>query len=506
MKQLAGIGRGLALGLIGGCVALGCVALGCAPARPPLPPAPPAASPEQLAPWRQPPPLAPEERAEVQLDIKHFRLPNGLGVTVAVTQGPSTSLELRVPSARDRSQAAVTAMVNTLRAGTRDGSKEPFFDPTIALAPIGLWTDTVASTFVWRVPARGTQQALTLLGSFVRDPAFDQTDVQLRLQQQLAAIRDASEPLNQLRELARAAIPGLERPSHELDARGLFHLTPATLQQIHRCALQPTDAELVVAGPVVADSVVAWATTALGAWRADPSATAAACADWVTPAFPEHPERARLERPSLLVIYGAKGDPWLVIEVPGPAIDSPDYVAFELLAALLEEHRSGSAKALRHAGATYGFHIGTYDRYARVSLLEVQGQVDPQQAQSALRGLIADIRGLAAHLDATELEAVKRRWRTQTVDSWAHSGGLAGAIQWQLRRGHHAEDLPKVLEEGQQIDVARCREVAERYLSHAQPSIAVTGLTENIVRGLGLDAALRQVAWTDQLQEHKKVH
>ena len=37
-------------------------------------------------------------------------------------------------------------------------------------------------------------------------------------------------------------------------------------------------------------------------------------------------ELARLERPLLLLIYGAAVDPWLAIEVPGPPIDSADYL------------------------------------------------------------------------------------------------------------------------------------------------------------------------------------
>jgi len=38
------------------------------------------------------PALAPEEHAEVQLQIKHFELPNGMGLTVAVTKGAATSV------------------------------------------------------------------------------------------------------------------------------------------------------------------------------------------------------------------------------------------------------------------------------------------------------------------------------------------------------------------------------------------------------------------------------
>ncbi len=480
-------------------------AFGCGPARPPLPPAPPPASPNELSIWGKAPPLAPVEQAEVRLDTSHFRLENGLGVSVSVTAGPSTSIALRVPTARDRSRGAVTAMASAMRAGTRDDKGEPFFNPRLALAPIGIWTDAVATTFTWRVPQLGTQRALSLLGQFVRRPVFDPGEVQVRLQQQLASIRDGSAPLNQLQELARAGIPGLERPSNEHDARGIFKLTPPKLQQIHRCAMQPDSAELVVVGPVQPDAVKAWATEAFGVWRVDPSATAASCAEWLTPPFPEQPERARLERPLLTVVYGAAFDPWLAIDVPGPPVESPDYLSFELLVGLLQERSSGSVKKLRHAGATYGIRVNSYDRYTGVSLLEIRGQVEGSQAKTALRGLIEDIRSLAGSIDAAELEAVKRRWRTETVDSWARGDGLAGALQWQLRRGRAAADLAKVLEEGEQIDVERCRAVAERYLSAAQPSIVVTGLTRDLVRGLGLGAELRQMFWTSELHEHKKL-
>jgi hypothetical protein len=49
------------------------------------------------------------------------------------------------------------------------------------------------------------------------------------------------------------------------------------------------------------------------------------------------------------------------------------------------------AKALRHAGETYGVHVRSDDRYPRVSLLEAEGQVHAKQAQKALRALIEDV-------------------------------------------------------------------------------------------------------------------
>ena len=138
-------------------------------------------------------------------------------------------------------------------------------------------------------------------------------------------------------------------------------------------------------------------------------------------------------------------------------------------------------------------------------MLEIRGQIDPEQLQGALRSLIEDIHGLANRLDAAELDAVKRRWRTQLIDSWQRGDALAGALQWTLRSGQDPADVLKAFDEVQRIDLARFREVAERYLSTANPAITVTGYTPNFIRGLALDAEVRQVRWTDELQEHRKL-
>jgi predicted Zn-dependent peptidase len=138
------------------------------------------------------------------------------------------------------------------------------------------------------------------------------------------------------------------------------------------------------------------------------------------------------------------------------------------------------------------------------SLLELEGQVAPENAQAALRKLVEDIRSLSETLEERELEEVKRRARNALINSLSNNVGLAEQALVALRRGRPAESIKHLPDEIAQVSLARCRDVARRWLSRARPSIAVAGLPVKLVRGLGLRANVRRLYWTDRLQEPKK--
>lgn len=478
------------------------LALGCAPTRPALPPAPPAQSAEQLSAWQQAPALQAEPPVHLDWGVKRTQLPNGVGVTVVTrAQSESTSVYLRVPSASDTSTGDVAVMAEALRAGTLHGSKgEVYVNPRLGQMPIRIATDATGTTFSWSVLPKGTHAAVELLGEFVLKPAFDKEEVQIRLQQELADIQGESVTLwLQTRRLARGIIPTLKAPSHEENALGLLQINPARLKQVHACTIQPTGAELVVVGPVEAGDALAWASAAFGGWAAQPAGPE--CQKWRAPVLAADPARTRLERAELQLVSGAVGDPVLVIDVPGPAIDSPDYVPFMLLTYVLESRRSGAATQLRHAGGTYGIHSNLVDSYPHLTLLELQGQVEPEFVEEALRSLIEDVRGLATSLQENELAAVKRSTRNGLVNWLTSNDAVAWLVLNHSRRGLGVDHLLDSPNELQQLDLARCREVAQRWLSNAEPSILVTGPVE---RGLGIHVNSRRLAWTRQPQAYKK--
>jgi predicted Zn-dependent peptidase len=213
------------------------------------------------------------------------------------------------------------------------------------------------------------------------------------------------------------------------------------------------------------------------------------------------PARTRLERGELQIIYGAAMDPLVIIDVPGPAIDSPDYVPFLLLTEVLESRRTGAAWDLRHAGGTYGIHARLVDGYPHLTLLELQGQVEPDMVQPALRGLVADLHGVATNLQESELEAVKRRARNGLVNWLTSNQAIATLALNHARRGLGVAQLLDSPNELERVDLARCREVAERWLSSSAPSMAVTG---PVGRGLDLHVNVRERRWTSKPQAHKK--
>jgi len=474
---------------------------GCGAGVTPLPPVPPAPA-GSLDAWREAPPVAPDGDVALGMAIRRVTFDNGLSLTVVTPKGgnDTTAIQFLVPSAGDRSEGRVAVMSDALRAGTRMDAQTVLINPKLAYEPIIISTRGVGTTFSWQVLARATEPALRLLGNFVFHPVFEPTETRDRLQASLTWVQNDSGGPSHLAKIARGSLPGLEVPTPEQDARGIFKLTPDELGRVHRCVMSPAGAELVVVGPLPFEEVETWAKAAFGNLSAP--APRAGCDDLAV--RPVDPESARLGRIELGIVYGGAFEPVVMMSTPGPAPSSPEFIAFALLTEVLRVRDEGSAQNLRHMGATYGVHFNLNDAFPGMSLLEVQGQFAEHEVQPAVRQVIEDMRGLADSLTAEQLEEVKRRWRNGYVSNLSSNGAVAAAALWQLRRGRSPEQVPEWPRELMQISLEQCRDVARRWLSDVHPSIAVAGLPGRLIRGLNLSAHVRIMRWTDQLQEHKK--
>jgi predicted Zn-dependent peptidase len=480
--------------------ALALLGAACAPPRTALPPAPPPKPQSELAVWQTPPPLAPDGEISLPFSITRVSLDNGLGVTVVTRpETKTTAIELWLPSAGDLSTGKVAVMAEMLRAGTRfKGQVMP--NPRLAFEPVNMGTFASGTSFTWQVLPRATEQALGLLSSFVFQPVFEPEETQNRLREQLTFIQRYTGTTAHLLNLTREALPGIELPSAETDARGLFKLDQKALRELHRCAISPRGAELAVVGPRTFEQVLPWARAAFGGVAA--AAPDASCNELKVAEF--NPEKSRLDRIELQIIYGSTSDPYLVMAVPGPNPASNEYLAFSLLEEVMEGRNAGSAQALRHMGATYGIHSWVNTSFPGISLLEIAGQVEPDNAQNALKQLITDMRELEQTLTESQLEEVKRRWRNAYVTSLSSNRSVASSAIGQVRRGRPPEALKEWPNELMAVSLAQCREVARHWLSNAQPAVTVSGVPVQLVRGLGMGVSVHEMYWTEQLKEHKK--
>jgi predicted Zn-dependent peptidase len=462
----------------------------------------PAASFSALAQWAEPPPVAPESDLTLDIGMRRVTFDNGLSLTVVTREGSHTSaLQLWVPSAGDRSRGPVAVMAGALRAGTRVDGKTVLVNPQLAYEAIGIDTRASGTTFSWQVLERATEPGLRLLGHFVFHPVFEPQATQEQLQASLTFIQANSGGPSHLANIARGALPGLEVPTPEQDARGLFELDPAELARIHRCVMLPAGAELVVVGALPFERVEPWARAELGSVTApkrDPSCRAFDIASL-------DPAAAKTDQIELGIVYGGVFDPIVMMSLSGPAPRSPEYLPFSLLSEVLQARDAGSAQELRHMGATYGIHFSLNESFPGATLLEVQGQIEEDNVKPAVRQVIEDIRGLADTLTPEQLDEVKRRWRNRYVEGLASNASVASRVLSSLRRGVAAESLASLPNEVKQVSMDACRATAREWLSNAQPSIAVAGLPGKLVRGLGLSAHTRAMSWTYQLQEQRKM-
>jgi predicted Zn-dependent peptidase len=461
-----------------------------------LPTPPPPQSAAQLERWRTPPALAPEPELERRGELQRVALDNGLHVTVVTrAESPSTVVRLWVPSAAEKREGPLVFVAGALRAGTELEPGKVLVDPRLGESAIGIHTDRKGTEFEWQVLPRASEHAVALLGRFVLHPTFEPEELKIRLQRELALIERRAGAYSRVHDIARGALPGLDEPVPEQEIQRLFALSPEGILHLYRCSTRPERAELVIVGPVSIEAALGWARRTFGAWQVGARAGEAGCARPAPPPAEATLKEAALKQPLVQLLGGSLGEPYLALALPGPHRESEDFAAFVLLSEVLRNRDEAWTKALRHAGATYGIDVDVIDSYPNFSLLEVHGQLEASAAAPALRALVLDIRGLEQHTSEAELETAKRVLIARHVETLSRESGLATAVTWELQRSHPPEEVyawPRTL---RAVDLEHCRRVARRWLSDAQPSIAVSSPPPGLIGGLDFPVTVRRRRW-----------
>jgi predicted Zn-dependent peptidase len=95
--------------------------------------------------------------------------------------------------------------------------------------------------------------------------------------------------------------------------------------------------------------------------------------------------------------------------------------------------------------------------------------------------------------------------RTSILQAFANNSMVASYALWQIRRGRDPRALDELINEPSQVSLAQAQQVANTWLTGAVPSIAISGATTRLITGLGLDARIRRLVWTeDRAQQSKK--
>jgi predicted Zn-dependent peptidase len=459
-----------------------------------LPAAPPPQSAAQLERWRTPPALAAEPELRLEGEVQRFALGNGLHVTVVSrSESPSAVVRLWVPSAAEKHAGPLVFVAEALRAGTELEAGQMVVDPRLGESDIDIDTDRKGTEFEWQVLPRATERAVALLGRFVLHPTFEPEELQIRRQRELASIERYARSFTRVRDVARGALPLLDEPLPEQELRRVFELSPEQVLHLYRCSTRPEGAELVIVGRVSSEAALGWARRAFGAWQAGARAGETGCA---RPAPP--PARPALKQPLVQLLAGALGEPYMSLALPGPARESEDFAAFVLLSEVLKQRDQAATTALRHGRTAYGIDIDVSSAFDGFSLLELRGQLEASAATQALRALVLDIRGLEQHTIEADLETAKRVAIAGYVDALRSDSGLAASVASELQRGRPPEDVyawPRTL---RAVDLEQCRRVARRWLSDAQPSIAVSNPPSKLTEGLGFPVTVLHRRWQYQ--------
>ncbi len=466
----------------------------CTPSQLPLPPAPEPKTLADLEAWRSPPALEPLAPVQVDWAVQSFAISNGIRVHVVERPRDTvTAIRLWVPSLRDRGAGPIVGMTESLRAGTRVTPDSTLLNPKLAEVAIGVLSRESGTEFWWDVLPRGTPRAIELLAAFILRPVFEEREVQVQLQRQLALIQAFSVGMAHASFQARAGLPGLGARGVLADADSLVNLRAEDLHSLHSCSMQPKDAELIVVGPVVASQVVAWAQAAFGDWKQVDLLETPTCKRWQVALAPQRLDQRLLEKPSVQLIRSGDRDLHVVFVVPGPLASSEDYAAFLALSHVMEQRQLRRGRELLHMGASTRIKAEANTVPYRV-LLEFAGAVEPGTAYAEVRQLLAGVRGLAATLTESEV-AIAKRWASgQDARKVSHSPGLANSMIWALAHQRRPEEATSWPNSALDLTLEGCRKVADRWFTHAQPSIVLSGTADELGKGekLGFDADIRE--------------
>jgi zinc protease len=365
----------------------------------------PAAPLNKAEPWRATPPGAGPTPRFTQPRGETFKLANGLSVIHYYNKAlPLVSSQLVVRSGGAANPANLPGLAGftaqMLEEGTATRSAPGIADE---IAQLGAFMDTGSSDDVSTVSLLALRatfpRALAVVADMVQRPAFPVAEIERQRLDRLGALTQQRDDPETVAALAAAgALFGAGHPK----GYGQLGLEPAIrsttrddIAGFWRRHYVPSNAALVVTGDITRAELEALAQAQFGQWaaaKAPPAATGAA-----------RPTGARL----ILVDQPDAGQTALQIAIMGPARDTPDFPALQImngvLGGMFSSRLNNNLRETR--GLTYGIH-SQFDYDRQPAPFSVETSVQQNATGEAVREILREVAAMRERpVSADELTA-----------------------------------------------------------------------------------------------------
>lgn len=263
------------------------------------------------------------------------------------------------------------------------------------------------------LPSRGVDRAMDILATLVREPHFEQLDLNKQRMVVLDEMsRDLSDPRQHLNTAVERLLWGRGWPQKDPlgSALPLFAATPDRLDKIFHEYYVPNNAAVVVTGDVSATKVFEWARSHFGGWKRRPDPYAAHPVPPVPPLDTSRSTVVTADVPDVTILMAWQG--------PSVTTQRADTYAADVLSQLVADEESEFQKRLVESGLFQTAALG-YETQAHVGPIEFVGTTTVDHLAAALTVLETEVMmmGNEAYFDPTALAiAAKQRRVAQAFD------------------------------------------------------------------------------------------
>jgi zinc protease len=331
------------------------------------------------------------------------------------------------------------------------------------------------------VPVARLADALPLMADIVARPTFPEAELKRLREERLASLLEVEDDPEQL---IGVAFPRMVfGPKHRYGSpqvgtpESLGTITTADLKAFHASNYRPSDATLVVAGDVTAETVVPMLERALAGWKGGPAAAPASIAGGVA---------AQVKTRQVFLI-DKPGAPQSQIRIGwiGVPRSTPDYFPLRVLNTILGESFTSRLNTnLREVhGYTYGAS-SRFDMRLSAGAFYATAGVQTDKTVESLKEFFIELTRIHESVPAEELEKAKNYLALQLPRSFETTRGTAGALGqaylYSLPADYYATYGARI----RAVTAADVKRVADRYVQPDKFAVVIIGDRKAIEPGI----------------------
>ena len=332
-------------------------------------------------------------------------------------------------------------------------------------------TGTADATFVdLHVPVARLGDALPVMVDVISRPTFAEAELNRLRDERLA---DLLQMEDDPELLVQVAFPRLVfGPRHRYGtpvigtAASLKGLTVADLKAYHAANFRPSNAVLIVAGDVRADTIVPQLEQAFGAWKSEPGGKPASAGD--APAVPA--------RRVYLIDKPGAAQSQIRIGAPGVARSTPDYFPLRVLNTVLGE--SFTSRLNMNLREEHGYAYGASSRFdmrLHPGPFFAAAGVQTDKTAEALKEFFIELARIHEPVPAAELEKAKNYLALQMPRNFETTRDTAAALSNAWIHGLPADYHTTYADRVRAVTAADVKRAADTYIQPDKVVVVIVG-------------------------------